>query len=153
MDRWEFKARHFDATMLFKMGKFYEMFEMDAHVGVEALGLIYMKVVAAMACVLVAPCCLTCNCTPSSVRRSSLLLMALVCAAVELRCLLQPVCDTFFHLCTQDEQHVSHARFTRSKNPMPSNRAMQRGRLPCDHVTNTPAPVTSTHATLMNFTS
>jgi len=30
--------------MLFKMGKFYEMFEMDAHVGVEVLGLIYMKV-------------------------------------------------------------------------------------------------------------
>lgn len=29
--------------MLFKMGKFYEMFEMDAHVGVEILGLIYMK--------------------------------------------------------------------------------------------------------------
>ncbi|KAL0028206.1 hypothetical protein WJX79_001719 [Trebouxia sp. C0005] len=40
---WEFKARHFDSTMLFKMGKFYEMFEMDAHVGVEILGLIYMK--------------------------------------------------------------------------------------------------------------
>ena len=30
--------------MLFKMGKFYEMFEMDAHVGVEVLGLMYMKV-------------------------------------------------------------------------------------------------------------
>lgn len=42
--RWEFKARHFDSTMLFKMGKFYEMFEMDAHVGVEVLGLMYMKV-------------------------------------------------------------------------------------------------------------
>lgn len=30
--------------MLFKMGKFYEMVEMDAHVGVELLGLICMKV-------------------------------------------------------------------------------------------------------------
>ena len=44
LPRWEFKARHFDSTMLFKMGKFYEMFEMDAHVGVEVLGLMYMKV-------------------------------------------------------------------------------------------------------------
>ena len=77
MDRWEFKARHFDATMLFKMGKFYEMFEMDAHVGVEALGLIYMKVVTAVAYVLSAQCCLMCSCMSSSVRRCSLLLMAL----------------------------------------------------------------------------
>ncbi len=29
--------------MLFKMGKFYEMFEMDAHIGAEVLGLTYMK--------------------------------------------------------------------------------------------------------------
>jgi len=36
--------------MLFKMGKFYEMFEMDAHVGVEILGLIYMKVGMALTC-------------------------------------------------------------------------------------------------------
>ncbi len=42
--RWEFKAQHFDSVMLFKMGKFYEMFEMDAHVGAEVLGLTYMKV-------------------------------------------------------------------------------------------------------------
>ena len=41
--RWEFKAQHFDSVMLFKMGKFYEMFEMDAHVGAEVLGLMYMK--------------------------------------------------------------------------------------------------------------
>ena len=41
--RWEFKAQHFDSVMLFKMGKFYEMFEMDAHVGAEVLGLTYMK--------------------------------------------------------------------------------------------------------------
>ena len=42
--RWEFKAQQFDSVMLFKMGKFYEMFEMDAHVGAEVLGLMYMKV-------------------------------------------------------------------------------------------------------------
>ena len=42
--RWDFKAKHFDAVLLFKMGKFYEMFEMDAHTGAEVLGLIYMKV-------------------------------------------------------------------------------------------------------------
>jgi MutS domain I len=41
---WEFKAKNFDSVMLFKMGKFYEMFEMDAHVGAEVLGLSYMKV-------------------------------------------------------------------------------------------------------------
>ena len=27
---WRFKAAHFDAILLFKMGKFYEMYEMDA---------------------------------------------------------------------------------------------------------------------------
>lgn len=41
--RWEFKAQHYDSVLLFKMGKFYEMFEMDAHVGAEVLGLMYMK--------------------------------------------------------------------------------------------------------------
>ena len=40
---WDFKARHFDCVLLFKMGKFYEMFEMDAHIGAECLGLSYMK--------------------------------------------------------------------------------------------------------------
>eukprot|EP00887_Chlorella_sp_A99_P007330 scaffold2.g7330.t1 len=40
---WEFKCQHFDAVLLFKMGKFYELFEMDAHTGVEVLGLSYMK--------------------------------------------------------------------------------------------------------------
>ena len=34
---------NFDSVLLFKMGKFYEMYEMDAHVGVEHLGLLYMK--------------------------------------------------------------------------------------------------------------
>ena len=28
MCRWTFKAQHFDSVMLFKMGKFYEMFNM-----------------------------------------------------------------------------------------------------------------------------
>ena len=40
---WRFKAQHFDSVILFKMGKFYEMFEMDAHVGASDLGLAYMK--------------------------------------------------------------------------------------------------------------
>lgn len=40
---WKFKAENFDAVLLFKMGKFYEMFEMDAHVGAEHLGLQYMR--------------------------------------------------------------------------------------------------------------
>ncbi|KFM28138.1 DNA mismatch repair protein Msh6 [Auxenochlorella protothecoides] len=40
---WAFKAANFDAVLLFKMGKFYELFEMDAHVGVELLGLTYMR--------------------------------------------------------------------------------------------------------------
>jgi len=40
---WRFKATHFDCVLLFKMGKFYEMFEMDAHIGASVLGLAYMK--------------------------------------------------------------------------------------------------------------
>ena len=40
---WTFKSQHFDSVLLFKMGKFYEMYEMDAHIGVEHLGLMYMK--------------------------------------------------------------------------------------------------------------
>ncbi|GAX83197.1 hypothetical protein CEUSTIGMA_g10623.t1 [Chlamydomonas eustigma] len=40
---WQFKAANFDSVLLFKMGKFYEMFEMDAYVGVDVLGLIFMK--------------------------------------------------------------------------------------------------------------
>jgi DNA mismatch repair protein MSH6 len=40
---WEFKASNFDSVLLFKMGKFYELFEMDAHIGAECLGLSYMK--------------------------------------------------------------------------------------------------------------
>ncbi|XP_074288262.1 DNA mismatch repair protein MSH6-like [Silene latifolia] len=40
---WEFKSKHMDKVMFFKMGKFYELFEMDAHVGVKDLDLQYMK--------------------------------------------------------------------------------------------------------------
>lgn len=40
---WELKSTHFDCVLFFKMGKFYELFNMDAEVGVKELGLIYMK--------------------------------------------------------------------------------------------------------------
>eukprot|EP00850_Spirogloea_muscicola_P017997 SM000160S02538 [mRNA] locus=s160:118607:128498:+ [translate_table: standard] len=40
---WQFKSKHMDKVLLFKMGKFYEMFEMDAHIGVRDLDLQYMK--------------------------------------------------------------------------------------------------------------
>ena len=40
---WRFKALNFDSVLFFKMGKFYELLEMDAHVGAEHLGLTYMK--------------------------------------------------------------------------------------------------------------
>ena len=41
---WELKAQYFDVVLFFKLGKFYEMFHMDADVGVQELNLIYMKV-------------------------------------------------------------------------------------------------------------
>ncbi|KAK9088185.1 hypothetical protein Scep_027267 [Stephania cephalantha] len=40
---WEFKSKHIDKVLFFKMGKFYELFEMDAHIGAKELGLQYMK--------------------------------------------------------------------------------------------------------------
>ncbi|CAJ1954779.1 unnamed protein product [Cylindrotheca closterium] len=40
---WELKSRYFDTVLLFKTGKFYEMFHMDADIGVEVCGFIYMK--------------------------------------------------------------------------------------------------------------
>lgn len=40
---WEFKSQHMDKVLFFKMGKFYELFEMDAHIGVLELDLQYMK--------------------------------------------------------------------------------------------------------------
>jgi DNA mismatch repair protein MSH6 len=40
---WELKSQYFDTVLLFKVGKFYELFHMDADVGVEVLGFKYMK--------------------------------------------------------------------------------------------------------------
>ncbi|KAK1401140.1 hypothetical protein POM88_000745 [Heracleum sosnowskyi] len=40
---WEFKSINMDKLLFFKMGKFYELFEMDAHVGAKELDLQYMK--------------------------------------------------------------------------------------------------------------
>ncbi|XP_062143527.1 DNA mismatch repair protein MSH6 [Alnus glutinosa] len=40
---WEFKSKHMDKVLFFKMGKFYELFEMDAHIGSKELDLQYMK--------------------------------------------------------------------------------------------------------------
>lgn len=44
MRQWcEFKMRNMDTVLFFKVGKFYELFHMDADVGFEELDLIYMK--------------------------------------------------------------------------------------------------------------
>ncbi|KAL9668414.1 hypothetical protein QQ045_002795 [Rhodiola kirilowii] len=40
---WEFKSKHMDKVLFFKMGKFYELYEMDAHIGAKELDLQYMK--------------------------------------------------------------------------------------------------------------
>lgn len=40
---WEMKAQHFDVILFFKVGKFYELYHMDAVIGVEELGLVFMK--------------------------------------------------------------------------------------------------------------
>ncbi|CAH9088471.1 unnamed protein product [Cuscuta epithymum] len=40
---WELKSKHMDKVLFFKMGKFYELFEMDAHIGAKELDLQYMK--------------------------------------------------------------------------------------------------------------
>ncbi|KAF8387740.1 hypothetical protein HHK36_026394 [Tetracentron sinense] len=40
---WEFKSKHMDKVLFFKMGKFYELYEMDAHIGTKELDLQYMK--------------------------------------------------------------------------------------------------------------
>ncbi|XP_012941985.1 DNA mismatch repair protein Msh6 [Aplysia californica] len=40
---WELKSHHFDTVLFFKVGKFYELYHMDAVAGVTELGLIYMK--------------------------------------------------------------------------------------------------------------
>nr|CAH8855771.1 unnamed protein product [Trichobilharzia regenti] len=40
---WEMKSRYYDVILFFKVGKFYEMYHMDAMVGVKELGLVFMK--------------------------------------------------------------------------------------------------------------
>jgi len=40
---WEIKAQYFDTVLLFKTGKFYEMFHMDSDIGFEVLGFNHMK--------------------------------------------------------------------------------------------------------------
>jgi len=41
---WELKAQHFDCILFFKVGKFYEMYHMDAVTTAKELNLLYMKV-------------------------------------------------------------------------------------------------------------
>lgn len=40
---WDMKSQHFDVVLFFKVGKFYELYHMDAVIGVEELGLVFMK--------------------------------------------------------------------------------------------------------------
>ncbi|TMW60695.1 hypothetical protein Poli38472_000737 [Pythium oligandrum] len=40
---WQVKAQNMDTVLFFKVGKFYELFHMDADVGFKELNLIYMK--------------------------------------------------------------------------------------------------------------
>ncbi|PAA80328.1 hypothetical protein BOX15_Mlig007712g3 [Macrostomum lignano] len=40
---WELKSRHFDTVLFFKVGKFYELYHMDAVLGVQELNLSYMR--------------------------------------------------------------------------------------------------------------
>ncbi|XP_066999808.2 DNA mismatch repair protein Msh6 [Anabrus simplex] len=40
---WDVKAKHFDCVLFFKVGKFYELYHMDAVIGVNELGLLFMK--------------------------------------------------------------------------------------------------------------
>jgi DNA mismatch repair protein MSH6 len=40
---WEFKSRNMDTVLFFKVGKFYELFHMDADIGMSQIDLIYMK--------------------------------------------------------------------------------------------------------------
>ncbi|XP_075226760.1 DNA mismatch repair protein Msh6 [Lycorma delicatula] len=40
---WDMKATYFDCVLFFKVGKFYELFHMDAVIGVNELNLTYMK--------------------------------------------------------------------------------------------------------------
>ncbi|XP_072933319.1 probable DNA mismatch repair protein Msh6 [Epargyreus clarus] len=43
MQWWEMKSAHYDCVLFFKVGKFYELYHMDAAVGVNELGFSYMK--------------------------------------------------------------------------------------------------------------
>ncbi|XP_062979937.1 DNA mismatch repair protein Msh6 isoform X2 [Elgaria multicarinata webbii] len=40
---WELKSQNFDCVVFYKVGKFYELYHMDAVVGVNKLGLVFMK--------------------------------------------------------------------------------------------------------------
>ncbi|XP_015439440.1 PREDICTED: DNA mismatch repair protein Msh6 [Dufourea novaeangliae] len=40
---WELKSKHFDCVLFFKVGKFYELYHMDAVTGVKELNLTYMR--------------------------------------------------------------------------------------------------------------
>lgn len=40
---WEFKYQNFDCVLFFKVGTFYELYHMDADIGVTELGFTYMK--------------------------------------------------------------------------------------------------------------
>ncbi|XP_071443543.1 DNA mismatch repair protein Msh6 [Hetaerina americana] len=40
---WEIKAHHFDCVLFFKVGKFYELYHMDAVIGVNELNISFMK--------------------------------------------------------------------------------------------------------------
>lgn len=41
---WELKSQHFDCILFFKVGKFYEMYHMDAVTAAKELNLLYMRV-------------------------------------------------------------------------------------------------------------
>lgn len=40
---WDLKCRYWDTVLFFKVGKFYELYHMDAVIGVQQLGFSYMK--------------------------------------------------------------------------------------------------------------
>lgn len=40
---WELKSNNFDSVLFFKVGKFYELYHMDADIGVKELGFTYMR--------------------------------------------------------------------------------------------------------------
>ena len=40
---WQIKSQNFDLVIFYKVGKFYEMYHMDALIGVSELGLVFMK--------------------------------------------------------------------------------------------------------------